>query len=324
MAVRKMPSRVIRTHPSHPHNTADWNGAGRKGLSAALVALTFCLCLVSVRWATPAAAGTTDPASATTPAAGGTVQRAIKPSPPLAIPAVDKDKRARSGGSVAATDGNSFMEVNNAGQLVWWIRPSIGEGFQRRVVGEGWGTARLITSLGRGDFLEVKRDGRLSNWIWNGQMFVEHHRGTGWGNVRLIAGLTPLAFLAVRTDGALIWWKWGNGGFFPHKQIGNGWGTARLLAGLGEHNGEPRIMEVKTNGLLSQWLWINGLPYEYNKGQGWGTARLIAGLTLSTGPHWDSFMEVKADGRLSEWSLTSSGTSEINRGSGWGNARLIG
>jgi hypothetical protein len=62
------------------------------------------------------------------------------------------------------------------------------------------------------------------------------------------------------------------------RNIGNGCCPARLLAGLKFSNMFGfNFMEVKTNGLLSEWRFggFSGPVTETNRGNGWENARLI-------------------------------------------------
>src|SRR6187551_3078240 len=63
----------------------------------------------------------------------------------------------REGLKVQTTDGQSFLEINSAGELVHWQRA--GESYAKQVRGWGWQGTRAITTLDAQTFLEIKGDG---------------------------------------------------------------------------------------------------------------------------------------------------------------------
>jgi hypothetical protein len=226
-------------------------------------------------------------------------------------------KRAVAGAGdfqTQATDGSSFIEVNGAGNLVFWQRS--GDSFSGHVRGWGWQGARIVSTLNRDTFVEVKGDGRLAKWSWDGGAYHEQIVGWGWQNARLLTGVSWNRFLEVNQAGNLVLWTFDGLNNLSSTTIGWGWGATRSITGLADLD----FMEVKGNGQLSEWIDEGGLR-EYQLGADFSSVRLMAGL--------DSLRFVLIDGYDgSLWEFTYDPStyywSATQRGWGWGATRLLG
>jgi hypothetical protein len=220
------------------------------------------------------------------------------------------------------TGGTSFMEINNDGKLVYWHRTQNGTSFFPSQRGQGWGNTRLITTLTDNVFLEVKDDGRLSTWTWNGSFYSEAAVGTDWWNVRLVTGISATKFLAVTTNGSLNEWTFGPGNQLSVHEIGqSGWGNARMIAGIDDLD----FIEIKQNGAMSEWIELQGqglteLPWADS---GFSDVRLMAGedfyhFLIIDGPSTNLYEFTYSDAGA------NSGWYPDYRGTDWGKSRLIG
>jgi len=146
---------------------------------------------------------------------------------------------------VAGLAPNDFIDVEGDELVEWDVDAS---GILRRYHRDwGWSDARLITGLDYANFLEVKNDGSLYQWTWNGSGYSGRKVGNGWANYRLIAGLTSNTFVGVLGDELIKWQNNGSGYQWHH--LDWGWSNAQFIAGLNA----DQFVEVKTNTEL--WTW---------------------------------------------------------------------
>ncbi|MFI6097717.1 hypothetical protein ACIA8G_19325 [Lentzea sp. NPDC051213] len=226
---------------------------------------------------------------------------------------VERDDRV----SLATTNGQSFIEINGANELVHWQRA--GESYAKQVRGWGWGGTRTITTLDEQNFIEIKGDGRLSKWTWNGGSYSEVVIGWGWNNARLITGISAGQFIEINNQGELAYWTI-NGTSLSKVVRGQGWGGTKSITGLDPY----MFIEIKGDTLNSLSWWVDttsGLQEFYEGGdRRW--IRLIAGGDA------DHFTIIRTDGTLMEFAWD--GSSEpgkwvgTERGWGWQGTRLIG
>ncbi|MET0238244.1 MAG: hypothetical protein ABW224_26625 [Kibdelosporangium sp.] len=229
----------------------------------------------------------------------------------------NRDGKSERSSGIQTTNGNSFLEINGAGELIYWSRPNETAGYSAQKRGTGWGQTKVITSLDSNHFIEVKPDNRLALWTWNG-FYSEQIIGTGWQNARLLAGLDSGSFLEVNQQGELVMWFLEGTQLF-REVIGTGWHTARHLAGLVN----LAFVEVKQNGNLSQWYWddVNLVQVPADTTGGFAKVRLMAGLDLD---HW---LYIDANtAQLVEYQWSEPDNAYISKvvGVGWGNSRLLG
>ncbi|TWP49958.1 hypothetical protein FKR81_22245 [Lentzea tibetensis] len=220
----------------------------------------------------------------------------------------------------STTDGNSYMEINSAGQLVLWRRT--GETFYGEVRGSDWNNTRIISTLSANSFLEVKGDGRLAKWTWNGGTYIQQIVGSGWNNARLVTGVSANKFLEINQQGNLVLWTFDAANNLFATVRGTGWENTKSITGLGDLD----FMEVKgadPQGVsaLSEWIDFNGLQETKFEGSDFSRARLMAGTDVN------HFVVIDGvDGTLLEFTYTESDNTwhVALRGSGWGGTRLIG
>ncbi|GHH48031.1 hypothetical protein [Lentzea cavernae] len=221
------------------------------------------------------------------------------------------------------TDGQSFLEINGAGQLVHWQRS--GESYSGQLRGWGWQGTRAITSLDNQSFLEIKGDGRLSKWTWNGGTYVEAVVGSGWNNARLVTGIANNQFIEINNQGELVYWTFDGSNNLSRVLRGWGWGATKSITGL-----DPFVFfELKGDALNSLSWWVDtqeGLrefPEEVEPGQPQPDNRW---MRLIAGTDSDHFTIVDTDGILVEYTLDPSDYvwKLAVRGSGWQGTRLIG
>nr|WP_042184516.1 hypothetical protein [Kibdelosporangium sp. MJ126-NF4]CEL16353.1 hypothetical protein [Kibdelosporangium sp. MJ126-NF4]CTQ94277.1 hypothetical protein [Kibdelosporangium sp. MJ126-NF4] len=226
-----------------------------------------------------------------------------------------KKDRGRDAG-IQSTDGHSFLEVNNAGQLVRWTRAD--QTFGNQVRGWGWENTRQITSLDADTFVEIKGDNRLSKWTWNGGAYVEAAVGTGWNNAKVITGIAPNRFLEINLSGELVLWQFEANNGLTRWVIGNGWHNTRTIAGKDDID----FLEIKANGKLSEWYdFLDGganLKENAFAQSDFTQARLIVGTDF------DHFLVIANNGDLVEFSAINNEYVPAKRGQGWTGTRLIG
>ncbi|MCP2246429.1 hypothetical protein [Lentzea aerocolonigenes] len=220
--------------------------------------------------------------------------------------------------STATTNGQSFLEINGAGELVHWERS--GSSYAKQVRGWGWGGTRTITTLDEQTFLEIKGDGRLSKWTWNGGAYSENVVGWGWNNARLITGVSGNQFIEINNQGELAYWTFDGSNVLSKVIKGWGWGGTKSITGL-----DPYLfIEIKGDALNSLSWWVNGSTglQEFHEGGDRRWIRLIAGGDA------DHFTIIRTDGVLMEYAWVQTGESGewvgTERGWGWGGTRLIG
>jgi hypothetical protein len=233
------------------------------------------------------------------------------------IPSYKGAERER-GPKPLTTDGQSFLEINNAGELVHWQRA--GESYAKQVRGWGWQGTRTITTLDAQTFLEIKGDGRLSKWTWNGGAYNEAVVGWGWNNARLVTGVAGNQFMEINNQGELAYWTFDGSNSLTKVVRGWGWNGTKSITGL-----DPYLfIEIKGDTLNSMPFWVNeqsGLtefPEEQPRDNRW--IRLIAGGDA------DHFTVIATDGTLVEyaWNDTAGAYQGVARGWGWQGTRLIG
>ncbi|MEU3650589.1 hypothetical protein AB0E59_45040 [Lentzea sp. NPDC034063] len=223
------------------------------------------------------------------------------------------------GATTLTTNGQSFLEINAANELVHWSRS--GESYAKQVRGWGWSGTRAITTLDEQNFLEVKNDGRLSKWSWNGTWYTEAVIGWGWNNARLITGTSLGQFIEVNNQGELAYWTIDGSNGLSKIVRGWGWGATRSITGL-----DPYLfLEIKGDAFNSVSYWVNGstgLQEFPSYGSDFRWVRLIAGGDS------DHFTTIATDGTLVEFAWISDGDNSryqgTARGWGWGGTRLIG
>ncbi len=222
------------------------------------------------------------------------------------------------GMSLTTTGGQSFLEINGAGELVHWQRS--GESYAKHVRGWGWGGTRTITTLDEQNFLEIKGDGRLSKWTWNGGAYSEAVVGWGWNNARLITGISSGQFIEINAQGELAYWTFDGSGTLSKAVRGWGWGGTKSITGLSPY----MFIEIKgdTFNSLSWWVDTTTGLQEFAEGGDNRWIRLIAGGDE------DHFTIIRTDGTLMEFAWVENGGSGswvgTERGWGWGSSRLIG
>ncbi|MGI5502309.1 hypothetical protein [Lentzea sp. CA-135723] len=213
------------------------------------------------------------------------------------------------------TDGQSFLEINAAGELVHWQRA--GESYAKQVRGWGWQGTRAITTLDNQTFLEVKGDGRLSKWTWNGGAYTEAVVGWGWGNARLVTGVAANQFIEVNNQGELAYWTFDGSNNLSKVVRGWGWQSTKSVTGL-----DPYLfIEIKGDTVNSLSFWVNGQGglSEYPEVGDNRWIRLIAGGDV------DHFTVIATDGTLLEYAWNDTdGYKPTARGWGWQGTRLIG
>lgn len=213
------------------------------------------------------------------------------------------------------TDGNSFVEVNGAGQLVFWQRT--GETFYSQVRGSDWQNTRIVSSLNRDSFLEVKGDGRLAKWSWNGSSYNQQIVGSGWDNARLLTGIASNKFVEINNQGNLVLWTFDGANNLTATLRGWGWQGTRIIAGLEDFD----FMEVKGDGRVSEWIDDNGLKELPIQNSDFSDVRLMVGTDYT------HFLVIDTTaGGLFEFTYTEIDNTwhVAQRGSGWGSTRLIG
>jgi hypothetical protein len=223
------------------------------------------------------------------------------------------------GATTLTTNGQSFLEINAANELVHWSRS--GESYAKQVRGWGWSGTRAITTLDEQNFLEVKNDGRLSKWSWNGTWYTEVVIGWGWNNARLITGTSLGQFIEVNNQGELAYWTIDGSNGLSKVVRGWGWGATRSITGL-----DPFLfIEVKGDANHSVSYWVNeqsGLTEYPSIGGSFSGVRLIAGGDV------DHFTVIGTNGNLVEFAWVEAGEESgyygTVRGWGWGGTRLIG
>ncbi|MFD1149554.1 hypothetical protein [Saccharothrix hoggarensis] len=216
------------------------------------------------------------------------------------------------------TNGESFLEVNAAGNLVYWRRTADGYTFYSQVRGWGWGGTRIVSTLNADTFVEVKGDGRLSKWTWDGYNYHEQVVGWGWQNARLLSGVSWDKFVEINQQGNLVLWQFDAANNLSSTTIGWGWGGTRLITGLADLD----FLEVKGNGLVSEWLDQGaGLEEFPLTGADFSTVRLMAGMDINHFLLIDGY-----DGSLWEATYNESDYTwyPVQRGWGWNGTRLIG
>jgi hypothetical protein len=222
------------------------------------------------------------------------------------------------GMSLTTTGGQSFLEINGAGELVHWQRS--GESYAKHVRGWGWGGTRTITTLDEQNFLEIKGDGRLSKWTWNGGAYSEAVVGWGWNNARLITGISSGQYIEINAQGELAYWTFDGSGTLSKAVRGWGWGGTKSITGLSPY----MFIEIKgdTFNSLSWWVDTTTGLQEFAEGGDNRWIRLIAGGDE------DHFTIIRTDGTLMEFAWVENGGSGswvgTERGWGWGSTRLIG
>ncbi|MFD4676887.1 hypothetical protein ACFWNN_44725 [Lentzea sp. NPDC058450] len=232
------------------------------------------------------------------------------------VPSIKGVERER-GPKPLTTDGQSFLEINGAGELVHWQRA--GESYAKSVRGWGWQGTRAITTLDNNTFLEVKTDGRLSKWSWNGTWYTEAVVGWGWNNARLVTGVAGNEFMEINNQGELAYWTFDGSNNLSKVVRGWGWQATRSITGL-----DPYLfIEIKGDAINSMSFWVNapgGLQEHReleNPDKRW--IRLIAGGDI------DHFTVIATDGTLLEFAWDDNqGYVPTARGWGWQNTRLIG
>jgi hypothetical protein len=184
---------------------------------------------------------------------------------------------AGTAGAVTAAGLASVMKPAPAGAVaphVLYMVKNNGDLIRRtdygavRKVGWGWQPARLLAGLDDNRFIEVKEDGRLWEWVWDGENLNYTHRGQGWQTARLIAGLDSDHFLEVKVDGRLAWW-YRSGATFAQQIRGSDWTiyNTRQISGASSTS----FYEVRgEDGGISLWT--------YNSGS--YTERSLPGLTV--------------------------------------------
>ncbi|WP_143138794.1 hypothetical protein [Lentzea waywayandensis] len=228
---------------------------------------------------------------------------------------LDRDR----GSKIQTTDGQSFLEINGAGELVHWQRA--GESYSRQLRGWGWQGTRAITTLDAQTFVEIKGDGRLSKWTWNGSWYSEAAVGTGWNNARLITGVAGNQFIEINNQGELAYWTFDGSNGLSKIVRGVGWGATKSITGL-----DPFLfIEIKGDALNSMSFWVNeqsGLTEFPETGNPDGNTyiRLIAGGDS------DHFTVITTNGLLVEYAYNESegAYQGVMRGWDWQGTRLIG
>ena len=177
------------------------------------------------------------------------------------------------------------------------------------------GTANLWS---RSSFLQVKSDGTLWTWIWNGSAYAPSLVMSGWGSTTHVAGLRENDFLEIK-GGNLREWIYDTSQGWGYFDVESGWNNTRLLTGQsGEH-----FMQIRTDGTLWTWTFVDpgdGNWYYSPKFEmgGWGQSKVIAGLVDG------HFLEIKGE-ELVDWKDAGDGTGyqRTHLDWGWSNARLI-
>ncbi|CAM3742322.1 hypothetical protein KIPE111705_22760 [Kibdelosporangium persicum] len=217
--------------------------------------------------------------------------------------------------SPMVTDGDSFLEINNSGQLVRWTRYF--DTFSGQLRGTGWEGSRAITSLTSDAFVEIKPDHQLAKWTWRLGQWHQQIAGSGWQNARLITGIGRDRFIEVNTAGELVLWEFNLADQLTRWAIGSGWNNAKAIVGLGDMD----FLEIHSDGSVSEWIDHGDGFREYPlPGLDLSDARLIAGLDRR------GFIVVSAStGELLEYVYDPNhGYVPRRRGVGWQGARLIG
>jgi hypothetical protein len=218
--------------------------------------------------------------------------------------------------TTTTTNGQTFLEINGAGELVHWSRS--GESYAKQLRGWGWQNTRAITTLDEQNFLEIKGDGRLSKWTWNGSWYSEAVVGSGWNNARLVTGISGNQFIEINNQGELVYWTFDGSNGLSRIVRGIGWGGTRSITGL-----DPYLfIEIKGDANNSLSWWVNGSAglQEFPEGGDNRWIRLMAGGDA------DHFTVIRTDGVLLEfaWDNVNSQWVGTQRGIGWGGTRLIG
>ncbi|GAA3840014.1 hypothetical protein GCM10022243_02940 [Saccharothrix violaceirubra] len=221
------------------------------------------------------------------------------------------------GVSSATNGGQSLLEINSAGELVYWQRSGVS--YSRQVRGWGWQNTQAITSLDAQHFIEIKGDGRLAKWSWNGGQYTQSIIGWGWDNARLITGISSGQFIEINKQGELAYWTLDGSNGLTKAVRGWGWQATRSITGL-----DPYLfIEIKGDALNSLSWWVDeasGLREypETNSDNRW--IRLIAGADA------DHFVVIAVDGTLVEfaWNAGTERWVGTERGWGWQGTRLIG
>lgn len=177
------------------------------------------------------------------------------------------------------------------------------------------GTASLWSGS---SFLQIKSDGTLWTWTWNGTAYSPSLVMSGWGNTTHIAGLQENDFLEIKGGDLREWVYYADRGwgYYP---LESGWNNTRLLTGQsGEH-----FMQIRTDGTLWTWSYVDpgdGNWYYSPKFEmgGWDQTKLIAGLVDR------HFLEIKGE-ELVDWTDPGDGTGyhRTHLDWGWSNVRLI-
>nr|WP_157529064.1 hypothetical protein [Kibdelosporangium sp. MJ126-NF4]CEL21560.1 hypothetical protein [Kibdelosporangium sp. MJ126-NF4] len=213
------------------------------------------------------------------------------------------------------TDGDSFLEIKNSGELVRWTRYF--DTFSGQSRGIGWEGTRAITSLTSDAFVEIKPNHELSKWTWRQGQWYEQAVGSGWQTARLISGIGRDRFIEVNVAGELVLWEFGPTDQLSRWVIGSGWSGAKAVVGLGDMD----FLEVHADGSVSEWVDQGAGLHEYPLPDlNLSDARLIAGLDRLR------FVVVSAStGDLVEYTYDQNhGYVPIRRGVGWQGSRLVG
>jgi len=151
-------------------------------------------------------------------------------------------------------------------------------GFRQRV-GWGWQNARLLAGLDDNRFIEVKEDGRLWEWVWDGEYLNYTHRGHGFtlDNTRLVAGLDSDHFLEVKVDGRLAWW-YRSGATFAEQIRGVGWtvNNTRMITGASATSFYELRQE---DGGISMWTYSSGYSERLLPGLTFNSSVAVSGIT---------------------------------------------
>ncbi len=264
----------------------------------------------------------------------------------------DNFTKVNSGVSGAASWPQIAVDANGNAMAVWAqndFAANRNVWANRYVVGNGWGTPKLIGIDGpknlRGPQIAVNGVGNaFAVWtqddgVWTNRYVV----GSGWGNATFLGadgtGFDSYPQIAIDTNGnAFAVWEEPNG-IYTHiwanrYVIGSGWSMAELI----ETNdvGDARFPQiaVDTDGsALAVWAQRDGSRYgvwanRYVVGNGWETAAPID-TDIGGSANWEPQIVMNADGNaLAVWDQYNGSRKNIwaNRyvaGSGWNSAILI-
>ncbi|CAM3869301.1 hypothetical protein KIPE111705_28875 [Kibdelosporangium persicum] len=220
--------------------------------------------------------------------------------------------------SAERTNGHSFLEINGAGQLVYWTRA--GASFVPQVRGTDWANTRAITSLDETHFIEIKGDFRLSLWTWNGSFYTEKNVGQGWEPARLVSGVAPNAFLEINNLGDLrVWYFDGNYSITGYDPIGTQWDNTRAIAGKDFVD----FIEIEGAGAVSEWYDFESAGHALRETR-FDVADFTA-VRLIVGTDFQHFLVILTNGDLYEFTLQDNGEyTPVRVGQDWGGTRLIG